>query len=495
MKPFGPWNPDVYNLNEDLSGEALNVLPGTSSWHPWPQLVTQSLALATACRGSFVARATDTGAITIFAGTATKLYKFVDSATAWTDVTAAAGNYTLATDIFWQFCQFGSIVIAVAKGQAPQAYTLGSSTQFAALGGSPPTAAYVAVISDFVVLGDLGTPSDGGRSSVQWCANNDCTTWTKGSKGADIQTFPDGGFVTGLSSMETGLILQAEATRRFVRVAERAVFNFARIEGHQGTSSPYSIIEHAGVLYYRGIDGFVASAAGAYTGETGIEFIDDWFAAEANLARLGSIIGALDPTRPRLVWLFPSLGNGSTTLDRAIGYDVKLQQWFHGNFDAEYLFSAATAGSPVPTVDTVTGVAVDDYVDVTVDGVASVGGVPNFGAYTSAHKLAFFTGTPLAATLRTTVWEPIPGRRAYTNGFRLIGDATLATGKVGTTENPQTAIIMPSQARSVNSQGRIPARASGRYMQHEVTVAAGATWNDIQGLDFDEGDLVPDGTR
>src|SRR5947209_8746167 len=104
LQPFGPWAPDALSIISDASqeqnvaGEALNVLPATSSYGPWPSPAAASLAVASAVRGVGVPR-TATNAVALFAGTATKLYKFAGVASAYTDVTrAAGGNYALATD-------------------------------------------------------------------------------------------------------------------------------------------------------------------------------------------------------------------------------------------------------------------------------------------------------------------------------------------------------------------------------------------------------------
>lgn len=486
MPPFGPWLPDQFTLNTDSCSEALNVLPGANSWKPWPAMVAASAALGSACKGAFIARNPTDGSRIIFAGTASGLFKFTDI-TSWEDVTRTVGGaYTVATDQFWQFAQFGAIVIAVASGNAPQAFTIGSSTDFDALGGSPPQARLVSVIGDFVVLGDIASPSDG-RSGIIWSGLNDATHWTVGQKGCDRQIFPDGGFVTGLTSLEAGVILQNDAVRRFARVPSKDIFNFARIEGGQGTNSPYSVIEYKGQVFYYGRDGFAVSSAGSYTGDTGVEVIDEWFADEVNLTRLATITGTVDPTRPRVVWAFPSSGNSTATLDRVIGYDIALQRWFHANIDTEYMFSAASAGV---VLDSESG-NVDDIPDDLVDDLTVLGGVPFLGAFSSAHKLSFFTGAAMEATLRTALWAPVPGKRFYTNGVKLTGGSSATTGRVGVTERTQDQYVFnPSQ--TVDAQGEIHARASGAYGIFEINIPAGGDWQDVAGL---EPHVVEDGER
>jgi hypothetical protein len=173
-------------------------------------------------------------------------------------------------------------------------------------------------------------------------------------------------------------------------------------------------------------------------------------------------------------------------------YDIERNRWTHANVGATYIFTAAVPG-------------------VTLAGLAALypslsavpypfgsdvwkGGAPGLASFDAANKLAFFSGTPMAGTVQTGPFEPVPGGRAFVRGFRLIGDAANASGRVGVSERPETPISWRA-AQALNGQGRVPARASGRLAQIEVTIAAGESWRDLQGIDFDQGDLAEDGKR
>ena len=85
-----------------------------------------------------------------------------------------------------------------------QAWSLDTSTDFAALGGSPPTFRHTAVINNFVVTGFQPTA----RNRVQWSSVNDATSWTAGTNQADFEDLPEGGVVTGVTGGQFGLIFQ-----------------------------------------------------------------------------------------------------------------------------------------------------------------------------------------------------------------------------------------------------------------------------------------------
>jgi hypothetical protein len=500
---YGPWLPDIDDLNSTTAPVASGCLPTSRGWGPWPSLSAITAAVGGVVRGAFMAR-TSTGSAVAFAGTATKLYKL--SGTTWTDVSRLAGGaYNLPTDNYWTFAQQDNKVYAVQAGDVPQVIDVDAGANFAALGGSPPTARYCASVGGFLFLMDLTAPVGSiqpttGRIQFAWSAYRDPAFWTYGQRSSDTGTLPSGGFIMGMSSPETGLLVQQNAVNRYVRVNDRRVWDFAVIESQQGTKSPYSIIEHQGNVYYYGIDGWIGSTAGGFSSEAGIEVVDEWFKANANPNRLGTILGALDPTRPRLWWLFPTVGNSGYTLDHVIGFDVQLKRFFHGPVACTTIFKAATSGTTLEGL----GVAGLNYrmdpggaqpvVPYSLDSDVWQGGVPQIGGFDAAQKLGFFSGLPMEALLKTGRLELIPGLRCYVNGWRPQTDATAVMGRTAMAETPQqTPTFSGSAATALNPWGVIEEQVTGRIMQFEATIPAGSAWTSILGGDFDDDMVKPDG--
>lgn len=581
--PYGPWRPDPYIIGSQFSSEAKNVLPSSMGWKPFPSIAEISDALGAACRGAFVARSS-TGSAILFAATVANLYKF-DGTSAWTDVTrSSGGDYSLGTDEYWSFDQQDNILYATQAADVVQYINVDSGTNFAALGGSPPQARYVKAVGDFLFLLDLasaqGSVASSGRIQLAWSGIRDFDHWTYRQKSSDFATLFSGGHIMGMSSPIAGLVFQEKAVNRIVRTGDSRVWDIARIEGAQGTKSPRSLIEHQGVVYYYGVDGFVYSSQGSFTQEFGTEWVDEWFKSEVNIGRIKTVIGALDPTRPRFFWLFPSAGNTGYTLDRIIGFDrVAAQEsgngWFHAEIDAQYIFTASTfattlenigAGSlgyaldevsqsitditqanpavvtysgndiyangmkidiadvggmtevngnryTIANLDTgantleLSGINSSGYTAYTSGGTVTTvpvpysldsdvwkGGAPQLGIFDSSQQLGYLTGTGLEATFRTSLFEAVPGRRGFVNGFRPVCDAANVKGRVATAERPQDTPAWGAEA-SLTNQGLIPARASGRYFRIENTIAAGEDWNDMKGVDFGPGDVTPDGEQ
>ena len=498
MPDFAPWQPDVYLLNANAAAEASGVLCRANAYAPLPQPAASSLAAPTVVRGAFAAR-TSGNAIAIYALSATGGYKFAGVSSAWTDVTrTSGGGYNLAADEYWSVKQYGSTLIAANGNDVVQSIDVDAGTNLAALPGNPPNARYAEVVGDFVQLGATATS----RRSVKWSGRNDASTWSAYSKDSDAQVFPDGGDVMGQAGYELGgLVFQTETVRRQTARTDAAIFEFHRIDAARGTPSPYSIVKDGGDVYYYAntgfmrITGFGSATGGLYGGieNIGINRVNDWFAADANKTRFKAVIGALDPLVRRIFWLYPRAGNAaSTTLDGLIIYDIERDRWTHATCALTYLFTAATAGVTLLNLTTLYATLIG--VPYPLGSDIWKGGAPGLAAFDASNRLSFFTGTPMAASVQTSPFEPVPGSRCFVRGFRLNGDAAAASGRAGGAERPQTAVAWAA-AQPVNGRGHIPARLSTRIAQFEVDVPAGAAWTSLGGIDFDQDDVAKDGQR
>jgi len=153
--PFAEYAPDRPTLESSTTGYVNNVIPLSSSYGPIKDLSLIGSALDARCQGAASFRGED-GTIVTFAGTATKLYLWDGSN--WDDVTRSMDPYATAPEGRWTFTLFGNVVIANNGIDEPQAWTIGSSSLFADLAGSPPVARYCATIrDDFVVLAHLSS--------------------------------------------------------------------------------------------------------------------------------------------------------------------------------------------------------------------------------------------------------------------------------------------------------------------------------------------------
>lgn len=350
LLPFGEYRPDVSDLDGVHTRSILDVLPRGDGYGPIQDIAALTGALPAACRGYFYAR-DDDGTIHVFAGTATKLYKLNNTLFTWEDVSAGAGTYTtLNTDANWQFAQFGLRVMAVQANDDVQSFVLGSSSEFADLAGSPPDAAYIAVVGSFVVLSGLTA----NPFRVQWCAIGDPTGWTAGTSQSDFQDFGDGGICRQVLGGELGIIFQDLAIRRMVfSPGSEVIFVIERIGKDIGLLHPYGVTAAGERIFALTPKGFMQIDANGGMVPIGAEKIDRTFLAAYDPAAPQLVIAAADPQAHVVVWTYRTIGMSNETFDAAVAYNWLLQRWVPLSLSGEYIASLAQPGVTLEGLDAI----------------------------------------------------------------------------------------------------------------------------------------------
>lgn len=351
LLPFGEFKPDVSDYEGIASQVISNVVPRGDGYGPVPDLQAFTQTLPGVCRGAFSARKSD-GSIVIFAATATKLYRLDNSTFGWVDVSKGAGTYSaVSSTANWQFAQFGSIVLATQANAPLQAFTMGSSTAFADNAGSPPQAAYIAIVGQFVVLsGLLSTPF-----RMQWSAIGDTTGWTAGLNQSDFQDFSDGGLVLGVAGGEYGVIFQDTTIRQLTYAPGSSyIFQITRICEDQGLASPYAFTKAGGNIFFYSRQGFQQLTAGSLPQPIGKEKIDRSFAVEWDSANSQLFIATNDPNSTRVGFAFKSTSGSAALIDMILFYDYVLQRWAPMiGLSLEYVTTAAKPGMTLENLDVI----------------------------------------------------------------------------------------------------------------------------------------------
>lgn len=346
--------PDLSDIGTGVSQNISGVIPRADGYGPFQSLVDFTQALPAACRGYFFARKSD-GSIAVFAGTATHLYLLNNTTFAWGLVSKGSAAYSqLPTADNWQFAQFNQTVIAVQVNTVPQSFLMGSSTLFADLGGSPPQAAFVAVVNFFLVLtGLLSNPA-----RVQWSDLDVITTWTAGVGQSDYQDLPDGGNCNGLSGGDAfGLIFQDSSIRSLVYApGSGVVFDIIRISTQEALFARYSIISAGEKTFYCSSQGFKMISPGGTPKPIGKERVDRYFFANVDRGNLQLMIGATDPSGTRVFWAFKSTAGQAGLFDTVLCYDWSVGdngRWSVLSISGEYLANLARPGLTLYQVDAI----------------------------------------------------------------------------------------------------------------------------------------------
>ena len=489
--PFGELRPDLALLDNQFANVADNVFPFSNTYKPIPSLLPLSLSqLPTPCMGLFGARKKD-GTWQIYAGTATDLWMW--SYAGWTKLTNTnttqlpSGQYSLAAQERWVFCQFGTTVIAAQLNNKPQAVDTEATagTVFADLGGNPPIAHGCKTIGDFVFLyGLVNDPVAGqtGRQCVQWSGINDPTQWQAGTNLSDIQFFPDGGPVVGVAGSEVvGYIVQDRTIRsmQFLPGDVNLIFNFARIVKERGSVSEVGYETNADVLYFLADDGFYA-LAGTNLMPIGFEKINDFFLANSDQGRV-NIVSCFITAKPYVIWAFFS-NTSSAFYDRVMIYNWANQRWSTGSIGVQFWATLSSTPLDLDTDDPADPNDPDlDSTSPDLDSFKYLGERSIICGVNTLGQLCVLNGPSLRATLETAEAHLVPGMRAFVNEVYPLVDGANAVVITATRER------LGDQAQStqpipIEITGSASVLTSSRLHRFRVVVQAGENWTNAQGV-------------
>lgn len=399
---------------------------------------------------------------------------------------SVTSTYTaLDADAQWRFAQFNTLVIAVQENCTPQLYTLGTSTAFADLGGSPPQAAYVDIVGRFVVLSGLTS----NKTRVQWSGLNAPTTWTSGTNSSDYQDLPDGGIVRGVAGGEFGTIFQDQAIRRMSYIpGSPLIFQIERISQDHGLYAPYSLIRAGDKIFFHSAKGFHRIDPGGYPVQIGRERFDRTFFADLDKGSLQLFMGAADPRSSRVFWAYKSNSGTTGLYDKIAGYDYALDRWFPLTASGEYLLAMSQTGLTLESLDALSS-SIDDMTSSFDNYATSV--TPELAQFSSDHKLGFFRGSNLEATFETAE-QGLDGRRMTVRGFLPVTDAATLYGSLRYRDT-QAATSTDGTEIVINSRtGKIDLLQSTKFARFKARIPAGTTWTFCAGV---EPDIVREGVH
>ena len=466
---FGPWLPDLPDLGNRGNTDAKNVIPTSVGYSPWYALNQYSTALTARAQGAFATK-DNAGTVHVYAGDATKLY-LLSSAT-WVDATRTSGGaYSCPADTQWRFVKYGTTAIAVNGADAPQSISLAAGANFAALGGSPPTARHIAVVREFVVMGNVVSA----QNRVQWSASNNSTSWTTGTNEANQQDIPDGGIVQALIGGEVGYVFMERQIVRMVRVPAPVTFQFDVVEQARGALAPYCVVPVGSGVFYLSSDGFFFFD-GVQSQPIGENGIDKTFFNEVNKSAYDRISAVVDPVRKNVFVAYPTGGGGVN--NKILCWHWPERRWSYGVQTTELLYNHFGLGVGL---DSITGTLENQT--LSFDSTAYQGGNQSIGAFNSEHKLSFFDGSSLEAVMTTAEGQLNEAGRAQVQEVTPLVDTTAATVAIGTRETQSGTVNYTSES-SQNSSGICPVRVSGRFLRARVTIPAASTWTNAQGVDL-----------
>lgn len=459
---FTEWLPDQPTTTGALL-EANNVYPLTIGYGPFPLSADYSTA-ASENLNNVVAAKFDLQT-QLFAGGATKLFKFNASTGGLSDV-SKVGGYSSTTR--WSFTQFGDAVLASNNNAKIQAWYVGSSTAFADVSADAPVAKFITVVRDFVVAAGIsGTPN-----KLQWSDINDETDWTSGSASqADYQIIPEGGNITGITGGEFGIVLLERAIYRMSYIGSPLFFQFDAISRNLGCNTPGSVTQYGPNTYFLADDGFYA-CDGTTVYNIGNDKVDEYFYENMAISEQDSISAAIDPIRNIVVWNYPNTNGGRSLLI----YNWLVKKWSSADTTSEYVVSLASSFIALEGLDAYGTI---DSLPASLDSRIWAGGKFLFGGADGA-KIVTFTGANATASL--VAGELEFGYNSVVTNARAQVDNGAVTISIASRKELDDAINYSSTVTQ-NSDGRCPLRSYGRY--HRLKVTPTGTWSHAISVDVD----------
>jgi hypothetical protein len=479
MIPFAPWLPDIAAFQTDASREALNVVPSSSGFRPFSALSTVTAALTARCQGA-VSLKNLSGTIFNFAGDATKLYKMATGGLTWDDVSRSSGGaYATPADGRWTFSQYGNFVVAVNGADVPQVFEMGTSTEFAALGGTPPTAYYTGTIREFSILARTATENN----RIKWSAIGDVEDWvTSATTLSDAQDFPEGGLIMGFVGGEYGLVFQERAIQRMSFEGPPTAFRFDKLTNLLGCRAEGSIAAFENFVFFLGDDGFYMIRGGAEIIPIGVEKVDRWTENNLDAAQLARVTSAIDPINKLYVIGFPTVGAANP--DVILIYHWPTGQWSRAAVEHDWLYASMTqAGYTIDDMGLVAA-TIDELPYPTDSRFWSGSGRLLLSGFDTAKKQGFFSGNNLEAKVETGDNQLTPGGRSLFRGLRpmIEGTSVMPIMEVGYRNQLDEAVAYTSPS-TANAYGFCNARINARYHRARITIPAGSAWEFARGVD------------
>lgn len=472
LNPFGRWAPGLADTTPGRSNVIDGVVPlADGAYGPMAQFTTVSgaSALAEAPRGHISFPKSDGTYVRVLA-TSSNWYTQSESGA----LTSIVSGRAVTGGDNESFCRFGNKLLGTNKSDGFNAYDFEAGSNDGAIADAP-AARSVFECGNTVVALDC----DGNNRLIQNSAFNDHTNWT--DAGADYQPLEGGGALIGGVAVTQGsaFIFQKEAIRfmQFGGGGGGALYSLTLVSDQAGATNEASIVAANSGAFFMDTDGpkfvrpgILPVAIGAQDG------IDTWLRDNVSAANLERVEGAFDRFRRIVWWRVPVSGDSTTVYSKIIGYHIDYDKWVRLSVSTSALFSTETPGFVWADLTGTWG----SYTQYVWGDRYWQGGAPLFGGLDGDFKLAFFSGTPMAATLETALHQ-FP-KSQYINVLTPITDAGSGTMQVGVADRVGDSLTW-SGTSSINGEGDCMFLERGKVAKARLNLVAGTPWTYANGVD------------
>jgi hypothetical protein len=259
------------------------------------------------------------------------------------------------------------------------------------------------------------------------------------------------------------------------------IFQIERVTQDMGLYAPYSIIRAGSTIYFYAGQGFYKIDPSGVPVQIGREKVDRTFLADLDKGNLQLFIGAADPRSTRVYWAYKSASGTAAAYDKILGYDTILDRFFPIAMSGEYLLGVSQTGLTLENLDAISSSI--DAMTVSLDSFAPAV-QPQIAQFNGSHKLGFFTGPNLEATLESAE-QGTSGTEIYVNGFRPITDAATVYGSVSWRQTQAQTPTIGAEIAMMARTGNVNLRREARYIRFKQRIPYGTSWTFAAGIEPD----------
>lgn len=480
---IGEWLPDQLDNWNVGANNVNNVLCQGENYRPFPAFSESGSAVSSSGRiynaYSFIDK---NGSVHNFAATKGNLWK--QNGSTWSKVskTSTGTPYATATDGFWRFTEFGQRIVATNLNDTPQSYIVGTSTAFSNLSTSAPKMKNIATINNFLV----GVNIDDGTlrpERVQWSALAGPTDFV--ASPTTLSGYQDLSGAGGrnqaiVPTQNYGVIIRDRSIWRMEFIGAPQIWQFTEAEVNRGTICLNSVISDGVIVYYLDDNGFFAFNGTSST-PIGNKKIDNYFFGRLDVDYVDRIKAAIDPVNKFIAWGYPTSGSQGL-LTSVIMYFWAENRWSQADVSLDTIVALYTSGLTLEQLSS--AYPVIETVPFSLDSRVWAGGNRSLGGFSTAHKIGFFAGANLQAVMETTEVAPNQGGRSFIQSILPVTDSTGVYAKIRSRKNQYGSLTNSSSATFSSQTNEIPFRVDDRFHRVELTIAAGSTWEQVQGVQF-----------
>ena len=500
--PVAEWLPDQPPFNNPGGNRAFNVIPGHECYLPMPAMTLKATGPTGEIIGAINARDSSNNNYT-YCGDVSALY--VQSGQSLVPVTKVSATYAVASQDAWEFVQWNQTVIATNGTDPMQVISMGA-VNFIDLGGGSPKARHIAVINNFVVVGNI-SDSATGVQRVRWSAINNSGSWTQDATVlADLQDLPgEGGWVQKIVGGEQGgYVFQERAIWAMNFVGSPLIFQFNQIHRNIGAYAAQSVIAFENTVYFLADSGFYRFD-GTNVAPIGQGKVDETFLADLDTNYVSAIRGAIWPKNKIVCWAYPGSGHASNRCNKIMVYSWAYDRWSQilipAAFDSGTISHLALTATPGVTLEQLDAYCTSniELLTIPLDDRSWTGGDLIFSAF-SGGSLYYFNGTAMSADVETTELNPQMGiypntLNAQEDNIRLFSQINEIWPAVDGLSQSDIAVVVASRAKltdlisegaavSPTSAGFVESRVVNRFFRFRMVTNGDTDFNFIQGVDI-----------